>query len=444
MVSEQPREERDLVALYAGRLRERPTPVAVSSRASRSAPPVRQFGRHRPISRRPITSQRTVAMSALVATAFVVSTQAASAASTHQVKPGETLSGIAAHYQLSVDQLAGLNAIENPDMIISGSTLTIAPPDATGGNSPIDPGRQHQVLAGETLFEIAQQYGMTVEAIASVNHLLSPDFIAAGSVLAIPTVSPNSTLPAGITPESSNLALHMVVAGETLGQIAAKYGVSVGSLQNANSLVDPNRIEVGQLLRIPGAGAAEQDGAVKLRGMPIQLQSLPLSCESAAASMATAYWGNQISEWVFIENMPYDANPHYGFRGEMTGPFGGTEDYGVYAEPLVPMLNNYGFVGEVFYAAGDSSMLTSHIDQGHPVIVWMTNNASVQERFYETSNGEQYALVPQQHAVVVYGYDDNQVFIADPGDASYRAVSWADFMRAWGYFDGMSLAVYPQ
>jgi uncharacterized protein YvpB len=151
--------------------------------------------------------------------------------------------------------------------------------------------------------------------------------------------------------------------------------------------------------------AAEFEGAesAMLSEMPVLQQSLSLSCESAALSIATAYWGYQVSEWVFIENMPSHPNPHHGFRGDMNGQFGGTDDYGVYAGPLSTMLANYGFIGDEFYTYGDTSQLTSRIDAGQPVLVWMTSMASPQERFYEEFEGERFTLVPRQHAARALG-----------------------------------------
>jgi LysM repeat protein len=381
-----------------------------------------------------------------VASALILGSQGvAVAASIHQVQTGETLGEIAAQYNTSVDQLAQLNQLSNPNLIVSGTTLNVpdnntpAPSPASGGTDV----RIHVVAAGDTLFEIAQQYGMTVDALAQANNLANPNLLVVGTQLKVPAVSSAATQSAQVPSGSNNATLHLVAAGETLGAIAAQYNVSVSALAGANGITDPNTLEVGDLLQIPGGAPATNDGSTKLRAMPVMHQSLPLSCEAAAVSMATAYWGSQVSEWVFIENLPENANPHLGFRGDITGPFGSTDDYGVYAEPFVPVLSNYGFTGDVFYADGNSKMLTDQIDQGRPVVVWVTNLASVQTRSNETVNGQTFALVPEEHAVVVYGYDSNGVYVADPGDGSYRQFSWSDFMRSWGYFDGMSLAVYP-
>lgn len=51
---------------------------------------------------------------------------------------------------------------------------------------------------------------------------------------------------------------YTVVAGDTLGEIATRYGVSVEALVAANGLLDPNQLEVGQVLVIPSAAAPDQ------------------------------------------------------------------------------------------------------------------------------------------------------------------------------------------
>ncbi|HET7038089.1 MAG TPA: LysM peptidoglycan-binding domain-containing protein [Thermomicrobiaceae bacterium] len=450
MIGEQQEQgESGLVALYATRVRSR-AEVSATRTIAGPAPEMRSFGRPAPVQRRRrFRARRAAGVSALVATGLIVGTQAAAAATTHQVQPGETLGGIAAHYHVSVQQLAQLNGIGNPNLIIAGSTLTI---DQDQGQDQAPAAgqqagaKEHQVLPGETLTTIASQYGVTVDAVAKLNNLANPNVIVVGSELKIPSVGSSATQSASPPPDSGQLALHLVVPGETLTTIARSYGVQVRALAEANGISDLDLIEAGQMLRIPASletGPVVSDGTVKLDNMPVMQQSLPLSCEDAAVSLATAYWGHQVSEWVFIENMPHNANPHLGFRGRLAGAFGGTDDYGVYAEPFVSLLSRYGYTGQVIYAEGDAGQLKSQIDQGHPVVAWITNMASVQDKSYGTADGARFALVPQEHAVVVYGYDANGVFVADPGDGAYRHFNWGDFLRSWGYFDGMSLAVYP-
>jgi LysM repeat protein/uncharacterized protein YvpB len=452
MSEEQNRVEGGLVALYAERLQYRRQASSSHSVVVTRAPSLHQFGRRSQVGRRAhtgwrMTKGRGAAASAVLASALIIASQgAAAAASIHQVQPGETLGQIAAEYNTTVDRLAQLNSLSNPNLIVSGTTLNV-PDNSTPTPAPASGGtdmRVHVVVAGDTLYAIAQKYGMTVDALAQANNLANPNLLVVGTQLKVPAVSSAATQSAQVPSGSENVTLHLVSAGETLGEIASYYNVSVSALVGANGISDPNVLEVGDLLRIPGGAPATNDGSTKLRAMPVMHQSLPLSCEDAAVSLATAYWGSQVSEWVFIENVPQNANPHLGFRGDITGAFGSTDDYGVYAEPFVPILSNYGFTGNVFYADGNSKMLTDQIDQGRPVVVWVTNLASVQTRSSGSANGQSFALVPQEHSVVVYGYDSNEVYVADPGDGSYRQFTWSDFMRSWGYFDGMSLAIYPK
>jgi len=58
------------------------------------------------------------------------------------------------------------------------------------------------------------------------------------------------------TPPTPQYATHRVRSGETLSQIASRYGTSVSALMRANGLRSANRLQVGQRLRVPLRGAA--------------------------------------------------------------------------------------------------------------------------------------------------------------------------------------------
>jgi LysM repeat protein len=57
-----------------------------------------------------------------------------------------------------------------------------------------------------------------------------------------------------LTPALVGTARHVVRSGETLRVIAQRYGVGMLQLIAANGIVNPDRIYVGQSLRIPGRG----------------------------------------------------------------------------------------------------------------------------------------------------------------------------------------------
>ncbi|MCS6845691.1 MAG: LysM peptidoglycan-binding domain-containing protein [Caldilineales bacterium] len=100
------------------------------------------------------------------------------------VEPGDTLSGIAAKFNVAWTDIARANNISAPYTIYRGQKLVI--PGVQPTPVPQAPARTHTVQAGETLYGIAVKYGVTVQAIMQANNLTNPDFIRTGQVLVIP------------------------------------------------------------------------------------------------------------------------------------------------------------------------------------------------------------------------------------------------------------------
>lgn len=199
---------------------------------------------------------------------------------------------------------------------------------------------------------------------------------------------------------------------------------------------------------VEDTSAAEDDGwtadsvASTALWVPAIQQQRGLSCEYTALSMAMAAFGVDVSEYAFDGIVGWSANPHWGFRGDITGAWGGTDNYGVYAAPLAAAVESFGFWGDAFYANGDASALTSRLDRGEPTLVWIALLGDQSFTEY-TEDGTPYLLSAGQHVVVAYDYDENGVYVADPGSGSHRFYDWGWFMNMWGVFDGMSLAVGP-
>jgi uncharacterized protein YvpB len=176
-------------------------------------------------------------------------------------------------------------------------------------------------------------------------------------------------------------------------------------------------------------------------GFPTYVQQRNLSCEYASIQIATAAWGNAISEYSLDSVVGWSPNPHWGFRGDVTGWWGNTDDYGVYAEALAAALPTFGYYGDVFYAQGDSSQLTARLDQGIPTLVWI--GLWGDQSWYDTFDGATFKLVNGDHVVVAYAYDDGGVYVSDPAVGAIRYYNWGDFMYMWNVFDGMALGVSP-
>lgn len=164
---------------------------------------------------------------------LLVPAQPTAIGETHTVQPGETLRSIAELYGVTVDDLARWNSITNVDSIYAGQVIVVTlvefvedanvpsptPTDlptsaptaapSTAVASAEDVGGEvvystviHTVARGETLYRIAQQYGVTVNAIMRANQITNPDTIYVGQQLAIPGVGEPqlaTTLPVPLT-----------------------------------------------------------------------------------------------------------------------------------------------------------------------------------------------------------------------------------------------------
>ena len=104
---------------------------------------------------------------------------AAPSSSTYTVQAGDTLSGIAAFYGTSYQELAAINGIANPDLIYPGQVLQV-----TGSGAGTSE-RTYTVQAGDTLSGIAALYGTSYQHLAEINGIENPDLIYPGQVLRI-------------------------------------------------------------------------------------------------------------------------------------------------------------------------------------------------------------------------------------------------------------------
>jgi uncharacterized protein YvpB len=181
--------------------------------------------------------------------------------------------------------------------------------------------------------------------------------------------------------------------------------------------------------------------ASKIPDMPVFAQQRTLSCEYSATRAAVARWGVNIEEHEFINAIGFNANPHIAFRGNINGVFGGTTDYGIYPEPIALFLNTRGFHTKLLIGGLDE--LKAEIAMGRPVVVWVPAGAGWGSPFETSFEGANFKLMPYEHAVNIYGYNEGGVFVADPGFGTYDFYSWDAFSRAWSYLDNMAMSIWP-
>ncbi len=147
-----------------------------------------------------------------------------------------------------------------------GASLPVASTEEQGlrQESTVDTATTtHTVRSGDTLSGLARQYGTTVPAIQAANSLRDST-IRLGQNLVIPAsgsvaqAAPSPAPRASAAPAASAKS-YTVRSGDTLDAISRQFGVPVADLMRDNSIADARRLRVGQELRIRGAAAPQQE-----------------------------------------------------------------------------------------------------------------------------------------------------------------------------------------
>ena len=201
-------------------------------------------------------------MRSIVAAALTLSAlmplQAGAASIT--VKPGDTISGLADRYGVSVGRLMRANGIRNSNHVEAGQTLRL--PSGARGVVSAGQGR-HTVKGGDTLGGIAAQYRVKERDLIAINSLRSADHVELGQTLKLPTSAvlpkPKPIAKAKPTPikANPNATSHTVARGQTLTQIARAYEVPVASLIDLNTINDPNKVTIGTKLMLRDTSSTE-------------------------------------------------------------------------------------------------------------------------------------------------------------------------------------------
>jgi LysM repeat protein len=161
---------------------------------------------------------------------------------------------------------------------ITAATATITPTagDGTGGPSPITdvfPGQVlHTVRRGDTVANLAVYYGSTTQAIIAANGLDESALIYVGQGVVVPvrlpaavTSTPTQTpvvvvvtatqgafVPTQVPTGGVSGTIYIVQRGDTLSRLATRFNTTVATIAQLNGIVNPNVIQVGQRIVIPG------------------------------------------------------------------------------------------------------------------------------------------------------------------------------------------------
>ena len=162
------------------------------------------------------------------------------------VKKGDSLWSIANKYGLTVDKLKDINNLSS-NMLSVGQKLLIN--DGTNVDNVNE--NYYIVKSGDTLYSIAKKYGLTVDELKKMNNLSSN------------TLSINQKLLVGNDISiDDNYDVYVVKSGDTLWGIASKYNTSVDKIKDINNL-NSNNLSIGQKLLVPGNNLGTKKYIVK-------------------------------------------------------------------------------------------------------------------------------------------------------------------------------------
>ncbi|MDE2421809.1 MAG: LysM peptidoglycan-binding domain-containing protein [Gammaproteobacteria bacterium] len=197
------------------------------------------------------------------------------APTTYVVQAGDTLTDVAAQFNLTTRQLADRNDLKVTSNLIKGARLNLVErDDSTASNSSKDkdsnskaddksnaqvnvPTDDYKIRRGDTLAKIASRYNLSVSDLAKLNGVPANLELQAGDTLSVPAAEKSTKR--GKAEEQANdsnakkIATkdYTVKSGETLARIAAKHGLTVVALADLNSIPSDTRIQAGDTITVP-------------------------------------------------------------------------------------------------------------------------------------------------------------------------------------------------
>jgi len=160
----------------------------------------------------------------------------------HTIRSGDTLYKLAQQYNTTVEAIIAINPGINPNNLQIGQIVCI--PASAPPKPPCSGGFYYTIKAGDTLYNLANRYNVTVTDILRANPFIDPNNLQIGQVICIPgAVPPQPSCPGG--------TLHTIRSGDTFYKLSIQYGVSLESILKANPGVDPNNLQIGQVVCIP-------------------------------------------------------------------------------------------------------------------------------------------------------------------------------------------------
>ena len=176
--------------------------------------------------------------------------------STYTVEKGDTIYGIARKFGIKPSVIMDVNDLTASSKLYVGQQLKIQSSSSKENSRETfnsKDGTIYTVEKGDSIYKISKKFGVSMQCIREANSLYS-DKLLIGQKLTIPA-SCEKTQPSSCANLSTGgEKLYVVVSGDNISTIAKKFGVKSSDIIRVNNLQNPDKLKVGQQLKIPSKG----------------------------------------------------------------------------------------------------------------------------------------------------------------------------------------------
>ena len=209
-----------------------------------------------------------------------------SSAATYTVKAGDSLSAIAARSKVSLSALLAANGMTTSSLITPGMSLAlpagaVAPAaqsttstTTTASTSSTSSSSTYTVKSGDSLSVIASRNKVRLSALLAANGMTAASLITPGMKLNLPAGAVSQSSGASSAGASASGATYTVKAGDSLGGIASRSGVTLAALLAANNMTAKSLILPGMQLALPAGAAPAQTESADQQSSDARIQTV--------------------------------------------------------------------------------------------------------------------------------------------------------------------------
>jgi N-acetylmuramoyl-L-alanine amidase len=212
---------------------------------------------------------------------------ATAGAAVHVVAPGETLWGIAMANHLPTSSVAAANGLDLEARVVAGTSLTIplasagvtsaAPAAGVSGSGA------YVVRPGDSLSGIAARQGVSTAALAAANGLKPSSWVLSGTTLRMPAAGSAPAAPSAPEP----LGAYKVRPGDTLSGLASAARVSAAQMAYMNGLDLEDPLIAGTVIKLPTGASIQTTAPAPARTIVPQAAPLATAGRLSASQVAS-------------------------------------------------------------------------------------------------------------------------------------------------------------